>query len=448
MTAPDAAVNSPRHPAGGRFQTVLHFPPALRHPATLWLAFFAVHVLLVWLNLTAYGLPLGDVTIVYTFWVDQLVSNGYWVGIDSAWVYPVLAIVPMLLALAAGPDLYGLSWLVLMTVLNAAAFGTLIGWRGAARNVGAAWWWLAFLFALGPIALGRIDAVTVPLAIIGALLVVKHPAAATVVLTIAAWIKVWPAALVGALIIAARERWRILATALGASAVIIAVALLLGSGGNVLSFIAQQTGRGLQVEAPVSTFWLWRVFGGDRTSSVYYDNAILTWQVKGPGVVETALVMTGVQVLVVLGLIALAIFAMRGGATATELFAPLSLAFVLALIAFNKVGSPQFVSWLAVPVILGLVLHRRGRGWSFAVPALLVGVIAVLTHVMYPYLYGYVLTVHPLMLMVVTVRNALYFVVLAWAVVRLWRLSVEEPEQLGVVASAESAESAEVGELR
>lgn len=421
MTARDAAVSVPRH------------------PATLWLAFFAVHALLVWLNLTAYGLPLGDVTIVYTFWVDQLVSKGYWVGIDSAWVYPVLAMIPMLLSLVAGPDLYGLSWLVIMTALNAAAFGTLIGWRDAARNVGAAWWWLAFLFALGPIALGRIDAVTVPLAIIGALLVAKHPTAATAVLTIAAWIKVWPAALVGALIIVAKERWRILATALGSSTVIMGIALLLGSGGNVLSFITQQTGRGLQVEAPVSTFWLWRVFGGDRASSVYYDNAILTWQVKGPGVVETALVMTGVQVLVVLGIIALAIFAVRGGATATELFAPLSLAFVLALIAFNKVGSPQFVSWLAVPVIIGLVAHHRGRGWSFAVPALLVGVIAALTHVMYPYLYGYVLTVHPLMLMVVTIRNALYFVVLAWALVRLWRLGTEEPEQVGVTAPAEPA---------
>lgn len=395
----------------------------------LWLAFVVVHAWLIVLNLAAYGLPLGDVTLVYTFWVDQLVSHGNWVGIDTAWVYPVLAIVPMLAALAAGPQLYGATWLVLMTALNAWAFGTLIGGRETARNVGAAWWWLAFLVALGPIALGRIDAVTVPLAIIGALTIAKHPTAATIVLTVAAWVKVWPAALVGALVIVASNRVRILGLALGFSAIIIAVALLLGSGGNVLSFITQQTGRGLQVEAPVSTFWLWRVFGGDRASSVYYDDAILTWQVRGPGVAETAVAMTGVQVLVALAVVALAIVAVRGGAKAIELFAPLSLALVLVLIAFNKVGSPQFVSWLAVPVIVGLVTHHRGRGWSFMVPALCVAVIAVLTHVMYPYLYGYVLTVHPLMLMVVTVRNGLYFVVLAWALVRLWRLGSEEPEQ-------------------
>src|SRR5690606_36307564 len=153
----------------------------------------------------------------------------------------------------------------------------------------------------------------------------------SLVLTGATWIKVWPAALVGALMIVAKDRWRILAVALGASGGIIAVALLAGSGGNVFSFITQHTARGLQVEAPVSTFWLWRIFAGDSGVSVYYDKHILTWQLSGSGVAETAALMTAVQLVGVIGIIALAVFAVRGGATATELFAPLSLAFVLAL---------------------------------------------------------------------------------------------------------------------
>ena len=428
-----------------------------RHPAILWVAFLAVHTWLSALNLYGYGLPLGDVTIVYTFWVDRFVSDGYLVGIDSAWVYPILAIVPMFAALIAGFDNYALAWLGLMTLLNAAAFGTLIGWRpretvvqdlspdppvkarshGTARadvlhnsqwRVWAAWWWLAFLAVLGPIALGRIDAVTVPLAIIGGLLVARRPVAAAVILTIGAWVKVWPAAIVGALVIIAKDRWRILMTAVGVSLGTIALALLLGSGANVLSFITQQTGRGLQVEAPVTTFWLWRVLGGDPATRVYYDEHILTWQVTGPYVAETAALMTPLQLVAIAALIALVVYAVRGGATATELLAPVSLAFVTALIAFNKVGSPQFVAWLAVPVILGLVEHWRGRGWSFTWPALITLVIAALTHVMYPYLYGYVLTVHPLMLLAVTVRNGLYFALLAWAIVRIWRLGNDEPE--------------------
>lgn len=428
-----------------------------RHPGMLWAAFLAVHAWLIGLNLHGYGLPLGDVTIVYSFWVDRLISDGYLVGVDSAWVYPILAILPMLAALVAGPENYAVAWLLLMTLLNAAAFGTLLGWRprpttvvqdisadsrdgsvpeerlgadvlhNSRGRVGSAWWWLAFLAVLGPIALGRIDAVTVPLAIIGALLVARSPLAATAVLTIAAWVKVWPAAIVGALVLVTKDRWRILSIALGMSGAIVAFALLLGSGSNVFSFISQQAGRGLQVEAPVTTFWLWRVLAGDPATRVYYDDQILTWQVAGPGVAETAMLMTAVQVLAVAALIGLAVYAVRGGATATELFAPLSLAFVTALIAFNKVGSPQFVSWLAVPVIVGLTQHWRGRGWSFTWPAILTVVIAALTHVMYPYLYGYVLTVHPLMLIAVTVRNGLYFVLIVWAVTRLWRLANDEP---------------------
>jgi len=402
--------------------------PLAGHPGVLWVAFLAVHSLLFALNLYAYGLPLGDVTIVYTFWVDRFVSHGYLVGIDSVWVYPILAIVPMFAALVAGPDNYAVAWLSLMTLLNATAFGTLLRWGAPHRNAGVAWWWLAFLAVIGPIALGRIDAVTVPLAIIGGLLAASRPTAATIVLTVAAWVKVWPAAIVGALIIVARERWRILTVALALSGGIVAVALLLGSGGNVLSFITQQTGRGLQVEAPVTTFWLWRVLGGDTATRVYYDEQILTWQVTGPGVTETAMMMTPIQLLAIVGIIALAVFAVRGGATATELLAPVSLALIAALIAFNKVGSPQFVTWLAVPVILGLVQHWRGRGWSFTWPAVISLAIAALTHVMYPYLYGYVLTVHPLMLLAVTVRNALYFALIAWAVHRIWCLANDEPE--------------------
>lgn len=415
-------------PAADEQRVTPHTLPWVRHPGVLWVAFLAVHAWLIGLNLYAYGLPLGDVTIVYTFWVDRLVSHGYTVGIDSAWVYPILALVPMLLALVAGPDNYGVSWLLLVSVLNAAAFGTLLGWRSPQRSVAAAWWWLAFLAVLGPIALGRIDAITVPLAIIGALLAARHPVGAAVVLTLAAWVKVWPAALVGALILIAKDRWRVLSTAVALSAAIIAAALLAGSGGNVLSFITEQTGRGLQVEAPVTTFWLWRVLGRDPATRVYYDDSILTWQVTGPGVAETAMIMTVVQVVAVAALIALTVFAVRRGATATELLAPVSLAFIVALIAFNKVGSPQFVSWLAVPVIAGLINHSRGRGWSFTWPTILATAIAGLTHVMYPYLYGYVLTVHPLMLLGITVRNGLYFVLLAWAVARIWWLAGDEPE--------------------
>ena len=55
---------------------------------------------------------------------------------------------------------------------------------------------------------------------------------------------------------------------------------------------------------------------------------------------------------------------MRRGVPGAELLPPLALAITTALILFNKVGSPQFVTWLAVPIVLradGVASPGAGR---------------------------------------------------------------------------------------
>ncbi|MBC7724832.1 MAG: hypothetical protein H7146_08800, partial [Burkholderiaceae bacterium] len=115
------------------------------------------------------------------------------------------------------------------------------------------------------------------------------------------------------------------------------------------------------------------------------------------------------------------LLSVRRGGEASAVLPPFVLALLVGMIAFQKVGSPQFVSWLAVPVILGLVTHSLGRSASFRVPAVLVLVTASLTQVIYPYLYGYVISVYPQMLVVLTLRNLLLFVLLGWAIAALVR---------------------------
>src|SRR5690606_28904299 len=115
---------------------------------------------------------------------------GFWVGIDSAWVYPILAIFPMLAAEVLGPHLYASTWLSMILIFDAVAFFALAGRSRESRNAAAAWWWIAFLVLLGPISLGRIDSVTVPLAMIGVLVIATRPLLASVILTAAAWVKV------------------------------------------------------------------------------------------------------------------------------------------------------------------------------------------------------------------------------------------------------------------
>ena len=394
-----------------------------RSPFTLWAAFVLAHLWLGLLNLYGPGYPMGDVTSVYKFWVEQLLVSEFQVGVDSQWVYPIVAFVPMVLSHAFGATLYGSTWLSIVMLLNVAAFGTLTGWGRHRDHNAAAWWWVAFLFLLGPIALGRIDSTTVPLAMIGMLLLSRHPRVAALILTIATWIKVWPAALIAAIVIASRERLRVVLVGAAASAFIVFIALSMGSGMNVFSFITQQNGRGLQIEAPISSIWLWMARVGVPETFVYYDNAILTFQVDGPGAEVAAALMNPLFALAVLTVCAIGLLAVRRGAATLQLLPPLALALVTAFIVFNKVGSPQFVSWLAVPVVFGLVMALQG-GRSFRTPALLVLVIAGLTQLVYPYLYNYVLSVNYVMLIVLTSRNLLLICLFVWAllaVVRLYR---------------------------
>jgi hypothetical protein len=386
----------------------------------LWAVFVTIHLWLGLVNLTSPSLPLGDVSWVYRGWMEQAVFSGYWVGIHTDWVYPILALLPMLAAAAAGFEFYSSTWLTLVLLLNAGALGMLTGFGRTARNQGAAWWWLGFLALLGPIALGRLDAVTVPVALAAVLWLGSRPALAGVLLAIAAWIKVWPAAVGLAAVLALKERGRILGAAITTSLLVVLVAQLYGSGLHVFSFLTTQTDRGMQIEAPAATPWLWHAYATGQ-SRLYYDRGILTFQVLGPGLEVALAAVTPLLAGVVLAVLLLGWRAFRAGATADSLFPVLALALVVSLIAVNKVGSPQFVCWLAVPVLAG-ILARSG---SFRVPAVLTLGIAALTHVVYPYLYGWLLALHPLMLVAITVRNIMYFVLLGWAMRALWRLGAQ-----------------------
>ncbi|MGV8895578.1 MAG: glycosyltransferase 87 family protein [Rhodoglobus sp.] len=373
-----------------------------------WAGFVAVHSWLAWLCLFGRHEGMNDVSSVYRQWVEQALDTGVVVGIDSAWVYPILAVVPMLAAAAFGTANYVATWVALVVAVNALAFAVI----ATGTRVRVAWWWLAFLVALGSIALARIDAITVSLGVVGVLMLSTRPRLAGVVLAVATWVKVWPAVLIAAAIVTSRSRWRIVLAGAIVSAGVVALALLLGGGARILSFVTEQAGRGLQIEAPVTTFWMWAAFTGQPGASVYFDHEIITYQVTGAGVDVAAAVMTPLLVVVVAVVLALGVRAVRAGATMAQVLPSLSLSLVVALIAVNKVGSPQFIGWIAVPIVLGLAMTGR----SFRTPAFLALGIAALTQVIYPYLYFDLVTLQPGMLLALTLRNILEFVLLGWAI--------------------------------
>jgi hypothetical protein len=362
------------------------------------------------------GKGLGDVFLVYKPWAQLAAQGTQIVGVTSDWVYPFGALVPVMLPLLLGPEAYVGGWLTMVLLLDAAAFAVLIVGREPRRIV-AAWWWLGFLLVLGPIAVGRLDSISMALAIVGLLWLTLHERAAVVVLTFATWIKVWPAAILIAAVVALRSRWHIVLVAAVASAIIAAVPLIFGAGAHLLSFIGMQTDRGLQIEAPVSTFWLWQAAFHVPGSVVYYDRQLLTFQVSGHGTAAAGSLMNPLLAVTAVVVMLIGVRSLRRGTPYTRILPELSLALATAVIAFNKVGSPQYVVWLAAPVVIGLVYQGRG----FLTPAILVGMTAALTQAFYPFLYDFLLVPDPGMVAVLTVRNLMYFVILGWAIAALWR---------------------------
>ena len=386
--------------------------------ASLWVAFALVHGTLVALNLWAPGWPLGDVTAVYRVWAENAAAGYVRMGVDAPWVYPILAFAPMAASLAFGPEWFGQSWLAVVVLLDAVAFSILLGNRRLSRSRRiAAWWWVGFLALLGPIALGRLDAVTAPLAIAGLLWAAGRPRVASALLTIGAWVKVWPAALLAALVIASRKRGDVVTVAVALSLGILGVSLLAGSGLNAVGFVAEQAGRGLQIEAPLAVAWLWQIAGGSSAVEIVYDRDILTFQIEGPGADAAAGLTTSLMAFGVVAVLLIGIRAARGGAAFGRLLPPLALAFVAVLMLANKVGSPQFVTWLAAPVILGLVLQPR----RFAVPAVLTAAVALFTHVIYPYWYGWLLIANPAFVLILTAKVVLLVVLAGWGIRAVWQ---------------------------
>jgi len=384
------------------------------------LAFLVVHAVLWWLATTVPNQPLGDVTITYRRWIEVGRTDHSWVGIDTDWVYPVFAIVPMAAAALGGTAAIGSGWLALMVLLDAVACAFL--WRFRAFGVRVVWWWLVFLLALGPIALGRIDTVATAIALVGVAFVVTRPAVASALFTAAAWTKVWPAALVGVLLLLRRgHRGAVVTGAAVVTGLVVLVDVLYGGAPHLLSFVTEQTGRALQIEAPLATPFVWAAALGVPGAAVYYDREILTFEVSGAGTHAAAALSTPLMGLVVVGGVVAALVAVHRGARRADVAPVLALLFVAALIAANKVGSPQYVGWYAVPVVWGLVAGRPSAR-RFLPVALGVLPMAVLTQVVYPGYYDQLLAVQPWIVVVLTVRNLLEVAVLAWSVVVLVRL--------------------------
>ena len=382
----------------------------------LWLAYLGVAVVS--------SESFHDVDL-YRYWMYLGLYTGQWPVLDGAWVYPAGAVVPMLLPALAGATTtagYAVGWCLLITLLDGLAVAALLRTDDDAVRTAGVWWWLGFLLLLGPVAIGRLDAVVAPLMILALLAGLRHPRTAAALLAFGAWVKVAPGALLLPLALAVRRPGRdVVLPALGVSALVVGTVTALGGWRHVLSFLSAQQLRGLQLESVTATPWvvasLWR-----DDIAIGLNQKLVTWEVAGPGTTAAARVLDVVLVIGVSVVAALLWRARQEGRAAIGLV-PGALGLLTVLIVANKVGSPQFLTWLAAPVAVLLTVGAVSGRWPRAVAGLVLGA-AGLTQLVFPWGYLRLLGGDPAVTAVLVARNAVLLallVVVGWGLARIAR---------------------------
>lgn len=407
----------------------------LNTPRGLLAGFILVHLgfLVFGALLSLRGEAFSD-TFIYRDWARAGFNEANLTGGPSPWVYPILALIPMALAGLAGPGPFFFLWVLMTTLLNGWGLAKLTD-RGRNQDaIPAGWWWLIFTLLMGWLGFARVDGLTAPIVLVALAYGVGRPFIASVLLAAATWVKVWPAAVMLALFAVVKNRLLVVLAGVATSAVVVAIAASVGSVSKLLNFLTQQGDRGMQLEATFTTPWLWLSVLNAGGSRMYMNTDINSMQVDGPGTAIMSVLMQPLLILAALLVAGLTFWALHngklngngkldGGVDRTELLLAGALTLATAFVVFNKVGSPQFMVWLAPAVAVGLA--HSWREWR--VPAAMLIAIAVATFFIYPLFYDALSHNNPLMAGVLTIRNVLLVVLFLWSVRRLYSLGKKTP---------------------
>jgi hypothetical protein len=362
---------------------------------------------------------------------------------------PVLWALVLPYLLGGGTEL-GFRWAFVSIMLALdLAFTLLLWWRR--ESVSAAWVWVVFGLALGPIIYLRLDLLPA-LAVAGAILALvagRHRVAGAL-LGVGAGLKLWPATIYPLAISGQRRRDHLVTVSFFVTGVVLVVAAIVQGGwGRLISPLQWQSGRGLQIESVwASVPMVERLLGSG------YRVEISPWQafeISGPGVGAWLAIATVASLLgyaaILIGYVGWfrtaypTVFSRRPRLeNATEPIAFDKLAFAATVVITitlitNKTFSPQYLTWLGAAsavflLVAGPTSPLRRTAWMTAI---WVVVLAIATQVIYP--LGYDFLVHSkrysaelrpsvwtiLMTAVLVARNVGVLALAGWQIVQVFR---------------------------
>lgn len=402
---------------------------AMDSRAGLW-AGWAVSRAVTLLVLIHEHLVYGDVRY-YLGQVDTLLHGGSIHGVLPEYPVPAVAAL-LLLRLLSGPwvPVYLGLFTVLMLAVDAAVARALFraaGWRWLPGVT----LWVAAMPLLGPTLLCRFDLLPAALAGGALLTAARRPTAAGVLAGLGAAAKLWPAALLPSLWLAAgregdehRARTRLVTSFAGLLAGLIVVVTVTAGVDRLTSPLHWQGERGLQVEAYAALPLLVAdLFRPDRWHVDY--TRYYAFQVVGPGV-DTAITLASVATVLaiaVLGVLWLRTVRRGLAARVVPVAGLLGSLTVILLTVTDKTLSPQYLIWVTALLAVVGVTHPTALPRA-AVPLLLVT--CALTHLVFPLNYDQLVAGRPYAVLLLVARDA-GLAALGWLVGRqVWVLTRAE----------------------
>ena len=364
------------------------------------------------IHLMATGTPLERTLVEYPTPVVWFLSIPYWVAGQSRPAFVVVFI----------------GFMLVLDMLFAVVL-----WRaGGTRRTFAVLFWIVFTFVMGPTTYMRFDLVP---AILGGLAVLSLLATrnrvAGALVGLGAAFKLWPALLWPGTLGARRGRLQATLGFLVVGVGLAVISFVAGGWDRLVSPLAWQGARGLQVESIWATpLMLLRGF-----SPTSYRVALSQWQafeISGSG---TSTALTASSIATVVGYLAIVatyvLWLRRPDRTVVEA-ALIMVLVVTIIIVTNKTFSPQYMMWLGGPLAGLLVASGRtpveaaAPSWrDLRILTLSVLCLTLVTQLVYPILYQPLVHGGALLMLatiVLVIRNVALVVFLVWLALLVRRM--------------------------